>query len=101
MPAFVLLGILCGLPCGPIMSLPARVLAPETRSVGMGVFFTVYYALQVACPWFVGQLAKTAGSPQVALDVGAIFLCIGGLVWFVFRQLAGGSVTVKQAEAVS
>jgi MFS family permease len=101
MPAFVLLGILCGLPCGPIMSLPARVLAPETRSVGMGVFFTVYYALQVSCPWLVGQLAKAAGSPQVALDVGAIFLCIGALVWFVFRQLAGGSATVRQAEAVS
>jgi MFS family permease len=101
MPAFLLLGILCGLPCGPIMSLPARVLAPETRSVGMGLFFTVYYALQVACPWFVDLLAKAAGRPQVALDVGAIFLCIGALVWLVFRQLAGSSVTAKQAEAVS
>ena len=99
MPAFVLLGILCGLPCGPIMSLPARVLAPETRSVGMGLFFTVYYALQLACPWLVGQLAKAAGSPQIALDVGAIFLCVGALVWFVFRQLAGGSVTANQAQA--
>src|SRR6202008_3363947 len=34
LPAFVLLGIVGGLPCGAIMSLPARVLAPATRSVG-------------------------------------------------------------------
>jgi MFS family permease len=41
MPAFIFLGIVSGLPCGPIMSLPARVLAPQTRSVGIGLCFTV------------------------------------------------------------
>jgi MFS family permease len=50
MPAFILLGIIGGLPCGPIMSLPARVLAPETRSVGIGIFFTVYYFMNLSGP---------------------------------------------------
>src|SRR4051812_22364160 len=40
----VALGLICGLPAGSIMSLPARVLQPATRAIGMGLFFTVYYA---------------------------------------------------------
>jgi len=44
---FLLLGMTSGLPCGAIMALPTRVLAPETRSVGMGIMFTVYYTAAV------------------------------------------------------
>ena len=36
----VALGLISGLPAGPIMSLPARVLQPQTRAIGMGLFFT-------------------------------------------------------------
>jgi MFS family permease len=89
-PAFILLGIVGGVPCGPIMSLAAQALAPETRSMGMGISFTVYYLLQVCCPWFVGHVAKMAGHPQVAFDIGAIFLCIGGVVWVAYRKLTKG-----------
>ncbi|MFI5011945.1 MAG: nitrate/nitrite transporter [Hyphomicrobiales bacterium] len=101
MPAFILLGIVGGLPCGPIMSLPAQVLAPQTRSVGTGIFFTVYYFLQVSCPWLVGELAKMAGSPRVAFDVGAVFLCIGALGWVVFRQLTNGLITENYVKVLS
>jgi cyanate permease len=38
------LGLICGLPAGPILSLPARVLQPATRAVGMGIFYTLYYS---------------------------------------------------------
>ncbi|HXV24773.1 MAG TPA: MFS transporter [Alphaproteobacteria bacterium] len=90
LPAFVLLGIVSGLPSGPIMTLPARILAPETRSAGMGLFFTIYYFMNVSGPWLIGYLTEMAGSSQIAFDLGAIFLCIGALVWIVFRQLASG-----------
>jgi len=95
LPAFVLLGIAGGLPCGPIMSLPARILAPETRSIGMGLVFTVYYAIQVAGPWLVGRIAEMAGSPRFAFDVGAIYLCVAIGVWVVFRQLANGLISTR------
>ena len=36
----VAIGILQGLPVGVIMSLPAEVLRPESRAVGMGLFYT-------------------------------------------------------------
>ena len=35
------LGLACGLPAGPILSLPARVLQPATRAIGMGLFYAV------------------------------------------------------------
>jgi MFS family permease len=38
------LGLISGLPAGPILSLPARVLRPETRAIGMGIFYSLYYA---------------------------------------------------------
>jgi MFS family permease len=33
------LGMINGLPAGPMMSLPARMLRPETRAIGMGIFY--------------------------------------------------------------
>ncbi|TIV26041.1 MAG: MFS transporter, partial [Mesorhizobium sp.] len=39
LPTMVVLGLVCGLPAGAIMSLPARVLAPATRALGMGLFY--------------------------------------------------------------
>lgn len=36
--SFAALGLLCGVPAGPIMSLPALALAPHSRSAGMGIF---------------------------------------------------------------
>ncbi|HJS31037.1 MAG TPA: MFS transporter, partial [Alphaproteobacteria bacterium] len=93
LPAFILLGVISGLPCGPILSLPARVLAPATRSVGMGLFFTVYYFLNVSGPWLVGHLAEMAGRSQVAFDLGALILCVSGLVWIVFWRLSNHRTT--------
>lgn len=101
MPAFVLLGIVSGLPCGPIMSLPTVVLTQQTRSVGMGLFFTVYYALQVAGPWLVGQVATRVGSAEAAFDVGAAFLSLGALIWLAFRQLTAGLVAERQLKALN
>lgn len=88
MLAFVLLGIVSGLPCGAIMALPAQVLSPPTRAIGMGIFFTVYYALQIACPWLVGKVAESAGHASIALDTGALFLVIACGAWCLFRVLA-------------
>jgi MFS family permease len=90
LPAFIVLGLVGGLACGPIMGLPARVLAPETRAVGMGIFFSVYYFLNLAGPWLVGHIAELAGNSRVTFDVGAIFLCVAAIVWIGFRHFTDG-----------
>ncbi|AWM02050.1 CynX/NimT family MFS transporter [Bradyrhizobium amphicarpaeae] len=82
----VLGGLIGGLPAGPIMSLAARVLAPQTRAIGMGVFYTLFYAAMMLGPAVAGRLAKSAGTAAVALDLGALaVLACPPLMWLFER----------------
>jgi hypothetical protein len=72
-PAFVALGLVGGLSAGPIMSLPARVLTPPVRAVGMGIHFTLFYAFVVAAPIVAGVLPTRIGA---AFDFGAFMLTL-------------------------
>jgi MFS family permease len=82
----VLIGLIGGFPAGPIMSLAARVLAPETRAIGMGVFYTLFYAAMMLGPAVAGRLAKSAGTAAVALDLGALtVLACPPLMWLFER----------------
>ncbi|MFT4120122.1 MFS transporter [Bradyrhizobium sp.] len=82
----VLIGLIGGHPAGPIVSLPARVLAPETRAIGMGAFYTIFYGAMMLGPAVAGRLAKSAGSAAAALDVGAlaVLACLP-LMWLFER----------------
>jgi predicted MFS family arabinose efflux permease len=76
------LGMINGLPAGPMLSLPARVLRPETRAIGMGIFYTLYYATMMLGPVVGGALAKWSGSAATALDFGAAaLLACPALLW--------------------
>ncbi|MBW7971105.1 MFS transporter [Bradyrhizobium sp. BR 10289] len=82
----VLIGLIGGFPAGPIMSLAARVLAPETRAIGMGVFYTLFYGAMMLGPAIAGRLAKSAGSAAAALDLGAMaVLACPPLMWLFER----------------
>lgn len=81
-PIVLALGMISGLPAGPMMSLPARVLRPETRAVGMGIFYTLYYGTMMLGPVIGGALAKRTGSAATALDFGAaLLLACPVLLW--------------------
>jgi MFS family permease len=58
--AIIALGLLGGLPAGPMLSLPTR---PETRAIGMGVFYTLYYATMMLGPIIGGACAKWTAAP--------------------------------------
>ena len=73
-PAFVALGLVGGLSAGPIMSLPARVLTPPMRAVGMGIHFTLFYLFVVAAPIVAGVLSARIGTAGAAFDFGAFML---------------------------
>jgi MFS family permease len=94
--SFVVLGIVCGVPAGPIMSLPARVLGPETRSVGMGIYFTVYYAGMFVAPAAAGWLAARLGGASAAFDFGAAAVLCAALLAWIFPRLAA---SVSQSPA--
>lgn len=85
---FILLGMLSGLPAGPIMSLPARVLTPRTRANGMGIFHILYYIIAVAAPWIAGIIASFAGTARATFDFGAALLIAACAAAGLFRWLA-------------
>lgn len=88
LPAFIVLGAVSGLAAGPIMSLPARALTPATRAVGMGLFFTMFFAAQMAGPWFAGIVARAAGTARATFDMGAALLVTCIVAYVLFLRLA-------------
>ena len=87
------LGLISGQPAGPILSLPARVLAPATRAIGMGIFYTLYYATMMLGPVVGGACAKWAGSAGAAFDFGAaVLLMCPVLLWGFNRMTQAAAV---------
>jgi MFS family permease len=87
LPAFIALGLVCGIPAGPIMSLPTRVLPPEIRAIGMGVFYTLFYLAVVLGPWIGGYAATIAGNSRITFDLGAAMLLVCCAAFWVFQKL--------------
>jgi MFS family permease len=87
----VMMGLLVGLPVGPIMSLPSRALSPTNRSAGMGIFFTIYAFWFATSPWMAGELIRVTGSTNAAMNFGVIAL-VGILpcLW-LFERLLGNA----------
>jgi MFS family permease len=81
----IALGMSCGLTTGPILSLPARVLEPETRAIGMGVFFSISYVGLVLGPVLGGKYATWAGNAGAAFDFGATALLICPFILWMFQ----------------
>jgi predicted MFS family arabinose efflux permease len=90
-PIVVAIGLLSGLPAGPIMSLPAQVLQPTTRAIGMGLFYTVYYAVMMIGPALGGTCAKWTGSTAAAFDVGAAMVLACPVMLWGFNRITTGA----------
>jgi MFS family permease len=85
--AVVVLGLTIGLAPGAIMSLPARVLGPSTRAIGMGIFYMLYYGAMTVGPIIGGARAKWHDSATAAFDVGAFALLLCPLLLLLFNWI--------------
>lgn len=90
LPWVVLGGLLGGIPAAALVSLPADVLRPESRSAGMGIFFTVYYFGCAILPTVAGLLYDRAGG-------GAALWMAAGLALACIPILAGFRRDLKRA----
>jgi MFS family permease len=86
-PIVAALGLISGQPAGPIMSLPARVLRPQTRAIGMGLFFTMFYGCMMLGPVLGGACAKWAGTAAAAFDFGAAMILLCPLILWGFNRI--------------
>lgn len=84
----IAIGAFIGLPVGAIMSLPARVLAPATRAMGMGVFYTFFYGFVVAAPLVAGVLIERMGWDGAAMDFGALMVVAAIVMLALFERVA-------------
>lgn len=82
------IGLVSGQPAGPMLSLPAQMLEPATRAIGMGVFYTFYYAGMMLGPVIAGDAAKWTGSAASAIDVGAAAIVACPVLLWAFNRLA-------------
>jgi predicted MFS family arabinose efflux permease len=82
------IGLISGQPAGPMLSLPAQMLQPATRAIGMGVFYTFYYAGMMLGPVVAGGAAKWTGSAVAAIDIGAVAFVACPALLLVFNRLA-------------
>ncbi|GLS36837.1 hypothetical protein GCM10010869_24280 [Mesorhizobium tianshanense] len=90
LPIVVALGIVCGLPAGAIISLSALVLERKTRSIGMGIFYTVFYAWSPVGVAIGGKLSTSMGGASAALDFGAAMLLVCPVILWLFRRIITG-----------
>jgi hypothetical protein len=84
---FVLIAFAAGLPAGPLMTLPATVLRPELRAVGMGTFFTCYCAGMAVLPVIAGEARDIIGSPSAPILFAAAMILRSLILLFAFRTL--------------
>jgi MFS family permease len=87
-PIVIAIGLISALPAGAALALPARVLLPATRAVGMGIFYTMYYATMMLGPPIAGATAKFTGSAAAAFDFGALVLVACPPLLLLFNRIA-------------
>ncbi|HLZ05610.1 MAG TPA: MFS transporter [Bradyrhizobium sp.] len=95
----IAMGLVGGQPAGPMMSLPARVLLPATRTVGMGLFYTLYYGTMMIGPIIGGAAAKWTGSAVAAFDFGAIVVLVCPVLLLVFNAIAATRLKAVEVAA--
>ncbi len=84
--AFVF-GILGSIQPGIVMAASTLSAKPENRAVGMGLFYTIYYAGGAAAPALCGIAADYVGKPEGGLLAGAILSALAIPAFLAHRVL--------------
>jgi predicted MFS family arabinose efflux permease len=83
---FAAIGLIGGIPAGVIMKLPARVLLPQQRAIGMGIFYTIYYGGLVLGTAVGGELADRWGTSSAAFYFAAALVALCPLLLLAVRK---------------
>ncbi len=82
----IAIGVAVGPPAGAILAMPGRVLKPESRAVGLGLFMTVYYITAAVGPVLAGVVGDQMGASAPVLFGAFLLMSIVPLV-MLFRTL--------------
>jgi MFS family permease len=86
---FASLGLVFGPAGGLIMALPTQVLSKENRAIGMGIFYTIYYAGMGVIPAIAGYALDATGNPAAPFILAciAILIAVPALMGFRIIQI--------------
>ncbi|MCR9057971.1 MAG: MFS transporter [Rhodobacteraceae bacterium] len=96
--ASLLFGLVGMAPAGVIMALAGEAVPPARRAFGMGVFFTVYYAIMAVGPPVAGWIYEWAGTAGAALAFGMVLFALvvpAALLFRFVRQRDGPDTSRK------
>ena len=91
LPWLVLGGLVGGIPAAALVSAPGEFLRPESRSAGMGVFYTIYYLGCAVLPTLAGALYDASGG-KAALWMAAATAVLAAATLFAFRRAMAARV---------
>ena len=94
--ASVLFGFLGIAPAGVIMALAGMALRPEVRAFGMGVFFTVYFAIMWAVPPMAGALLDATGRSMAPILLAIVLLASVIPLVLAFKGIKSRHTTVSE-----
>ncbi len=88
--ASLLFGLVGMAPAGVIMALAGEAMRPEQRAFGMGVFFTIFYAIVLAAPPIAGAVFDATGRASGPIMFGVLlFACVVPAA-LAFRRFKSG-----------
>jgi MFS family permease len=96
LPNVIAMGLFSGVAVGAMMSLPALILSPGARAVGMGIFFTVHYFCSTLGPMIAGWLADLTGDIGSTFQLAVVLLIASVLFLPVYHRLA--AIALRQQE---
>jgi predicted MFS family arabinose efflux permease len=84
-PPLLASGFVVGLAIGVIMAMPAEVLRPQSRGIGMGVFFSFMYLGQAGLPPLAGAIQDAVGGNTASLYFAAFLVLAILPLYALFR----------------
>ena len=85
--ASVLFGLIGMAPAGVIMAMAGQAMRPQVRAFGMGVFFTVYYAIMLVTPPAAGAILDATGNVQGPIGLAILLFAAVVPLGFAFQYI--------------
>jgi len=74
--ASLLFGLVGMAPAGVIMAMSGQAMRPQVRAFGMGIFFTVYYAIMLVTPPLAGAIRDATGNVEGPMWLAIILFAL-------------------------
>ncbi len=92
--ASLLFGLVGMAPAGVIIALSGKAMRPDRRALGMGLFFTVYYAFMATGPLLSGWIYETTSRPFAPILFGILLFAAVVPVNFLFQKVKANEAAV-------